>query len=215
MSLTRNISISALLLALFAIVGAGIVGMTYENTKERIAANERATVLKNLHALIKTAEYDNDIYQDAIHITAPDYLGSAMPLQVFRARKQGKPVASILTTIAPDGYNGNIKMLVGIYYDGTLAGVRVISHRETPGLGDAIDEKRSDWIFGFTGKSLRQPDSAGWHVKRDGGEFDQFTGATITPRAVVKAVHKALLYYSTHRDALFAPSAALEQENRT
>ncbi len=95
-------------------------------------------------------------------------------------------------------------MLVGIYNDGTLAGVRVINHKETPGLGDKIDASRSDWIKQFEGLSLENPSSAKWKVKKDGGAFDQFTGATITPRAVVRAVKGSLEYFKNHREALFA-----------
>jgi electron transport complex protein RnfG len=129
---------------------------------------------------------------------------------VYRARKYGWPVAVVLAPVAPDGYNGTIRLLVAIKMDGTLAGVRVIQHRETPGLGDAIEAERSDWILGFDGKSLNDPVQEKWKVKRDGGDFDQFTGATITPRAVVKAVNKALLYFRLHGHSLFerAPEQA-------
>ena len=109
----------------------------------------------------------------------------------------------MLETVAPDGYNGSIRLLVAINLDSTLAGVRVVQHRETPGLGDAIDAQRSDWILGFDGKSLTTPPRKDWKVKRDGGDFDQFTGATITPRAVVKAVKKALLYFQANGHGLF------------
>jgi electron transport complex protein RnfG len=112
-------------------------------------------------------------------------------------------VAAIISTVAPQGYNGNIYLLVAIRYSGKLAGVRVVKHRETPGLGDAIDEKRSDWISSFDNKSLQNPAPKDWKVKRDGGVFDQFTGATITPRAVVDAVYKTLQYFEKHRDELF------------
>ena len=111
--------------------------------------------------------------------------------------------------LAPDGYGGPIQLLVGINYDETVAGVRVVSHRETPGLGDGIDDRRSDWVLGFDGRSLSDPPPKQWAVERDGGLFDQFTGATITPRAVVKAVRDSLVYFSADKDALFtqAPPA--------
>ena len=114
-------------------------------------------------------------------------------------------ITVILTPVAPDGYSGEIRLLVGIRYDGSLSGVRVLEHHETPGLGDAIEEGRSDWITRFTGLSLSNPAAPGWTVKRDGGHFDQFTGATITPRAVVKAVHRCLIYFAQNRAYLFAP----------
>jgi len=130
-------------------------------------------------------------------------LGTKESVPVFRARKDGKPVALAITPVAPDGYVGPIKLLVAISVDGTILGVRVLSHHETPGLGDAIEEKRSNWVLGFNGHSLSNPEDKGWHVRRDGGQFDQFTGATITPRAVVKAVHKALKFYELNKDKLF------------
>jgi len=137
---------------------------------------------------------------------APEWLGTQEPVTVYRARKHGQPVALFATPVAPDGYSGPIQLLIGVRADGALAGVRVLSHKETPGLGDGIDEKRSPWILAFTGKSLSDPGPDGWKVKKDGGAFDQFTGATITPRAVVKATHKFLEYVQTHREQLFAPS---------
>lgn len=205
----RQIGITATLLLLFAVIGTAMVAATYEGTRERIAANERATLLRKLSQLIAPEAYDNDLLVDNFELPAGEL--ADRPLRVYRARKQGQPVAVVMNTIAPDGYGGSIYLLVGINYDGTVAGVRVVAHHETPGLGDGIDEERSDWILGFNGRSLDNPPAALWAVKKDGGVFDQFTGATITPRAVVKAVHDTLLYYRAHRDALFAAPAAPEQ----
>jgi electron transport complex protein RnfG len=192
------------LLAIFAVVSTGMLAYTYENTKEQVAINQREFLLHTLHALVPPTAHDNDLYSDTITVRSPEYLGSREPVTVYRARKQGAPVAVILSIDAPDGYSGDIHLLVAIAYDGTVLGVRVASHKETPGLGDAIEVDRSNWILGFNGKSLDNPDEKGWHVKKDGGVFDQFTGATITPRAVVKAVHKSLKYFAEHRDELFA-----------
>ena len=114
------------------------------------------------------------------------------------------------SAIAPDGYTGPITLLIAVRYDGDLAGVRVVTHRETPGLGDYIEIERTPWIRGFEGKSLDTPVAARWKVKKDGGDFDQVTGATITPRAVVKAVHQGLEFFATNRERLFAPAAPLE-----
>lgn len=199
----RHILFTALLLFLFAAVGTALVAFTFDNTHERIAANERAALLRNLHVLIPPDTHDNDLFNDVIEVTDPDALGTDEPVTVYRARNNGWPVAAVLATVAPDGYSGAIRLLVGIKLDGTLAGVRVVSHRETPGLGDAIEAKRSDWILGFTGRSLTDPPLKQWDVKRDGGAFDQFTGATISPRAVVKAVKKALIYFDRHSQQLF------------
>ena len=204
----RQILVTALFLFLFAAIGTAMVAFTFDNTHERIAANEREALLRNLHILVPPDSHDNDIFNDIVEVTDLESLGTHEPAVVYRARKQGWPVAAVLTTIAPDGYSGAIKLLVGIRLDGTLAGVRVVSHRETPGLGDFIDAQRSDWILGFTGRSLKDPILKKCGVKRDGGEFDQFTGATITPRAVVKAVKKALIYFEHNSQRLFATDSS-------
>jgi len=151
-----------------------------------------------------TSRYDNALESDTIAVVDSDLLGSGENVTVYRARKNGLPIAVLIAPLAPDGYSGSIGLLVGINENGTLAGVRVTSHRETPGLGDDIEVQRSDWIESFAGRSLDKPSAAGWRVKKDGGDFDQFTGATITPRAVVAAVHKALQYYRENRIVLFA-----------
>jgi Na+-translocating ferredoxin:NAD+ oxidoreductase subunit G len=206
----QQILLTALLLGLFAVLGTGLVAFTFDNTHERIAANERAALLRNLHVLIPPERHDNDLFNDLIEVTAPELLGTVEPVAVYRARKGGWPVALVIAATAPDGYSGPIRLLVGIDVDGTLAGVRVVSHRETPGLGDAIEASRSDWILGFDGRSLDDPKESLWAVKRDGGHFDQFTGATITPRAVVNAVKKALLYFQRNSDRLFAEPSLRE-----
>ncbi len=208
MYLFKNMIISAILLGLFAVVGTGMVSLTYKNTARRIAANHRAALLKTLHELIPSDQYDNDMFSDILRVSNLALLGSNKPINVYRARKAGQPVAVVIESIAPDGYNGNIYLLIAIRYSGRLAGVRVVNHNETPGLGDAIDLSHSDWILSFTGKSLKNLKTKNWAVKRDGGSFDQFTGATITPRAVVKAVHNTLIYFNQHRDELFAPPVA-------
>lgn len=193
----------AAILTLFAVLGSGLVTFTYQITAPHIAVNERATLLRTLNALISQDQYNNDLFNDFIWVQNEDLLGTNQPVTLYRARKAGQPVAALLTPVAPDGYNGAIHLLVGINYNGTLLGVRVISHQETPGLGDYIETRRSNWILDFKGRSLTNPNESGWRVKRDGGVFDQVTGATITPRAVVKAVHKALLFYQQQRTALF------------
>lgn len=190
-------------LTLFAIFGSGLVTFTYQVTAQHIAANERATLLRTLNALITPERYDNDLFNDFILVHNENLLGTNQPVILYRARKAGNPVAVLLTPIAPDGYNGAIRLLVGINYNGTLLGVRVISHQETPGLGDYIETRRSNWILAFKGRSLTNPKKSGWRVKRDDGVFDQVTGATITARAIVKAVHKALRFYQQQRPALF------------
>lgn len=193
-----------LLLALFAISATALVALTEENTREQIASNEREALLDAIKVLVPADKFDNAILQDTLNLPATAALGTTQPTSVYRARQNGKPVAAVFTVVAPDGYSGSIRMLVGVYYDGSLAGVRVISHKETPGLGDKIEAKRNDWILQFAGMSLQNPDKNQWKVKKDGGHFDQFTGATITPRAVVNAIKGALEYFQANRDKLFA-----------
>ena len=199
----RQILISGIFLWLFAVAGTSLVALTEYNTREAIIENERQVLLRNLYALLPRDKLDNNIAEDVLKLPASPLLGTDTDSNVYRARLAGDPVAAIFNSIAPNGYNGKIHLLVGIYSNGKLAGVRVIKHAETPGLGDAVEIRKSPWIKSFDGKSLTNPGSSGWQVKRDGGEFDQFTGATITPRAVVAAVRNTLLYYQQNADMIF------------
>ena len=208
----RTVGITGIILFLFAVAGTTLVAFTYESTRDRIAANERAVLLRKLHALVEPGRHNNDLLEDTLLVSNPELFGTSTPVAVYRARMDSRPIALVVPTVAPDGYSGSIRLLVGINYDGRLAGVRVVSHRETPGLGDAIEEERSDWIHRFENKSLADPAETQWKVRKDGGYFDQLTGATITPRAIVEAVRKSLLYYRDHRDALFEPSATTAGE---
>jgi electron transport complex protein RnfG len=215
MNKTQQILTTGLLLAAFAVIGTGLVAFTYDMTKGRIAEAERQALLQSLHSVVPPALHDNELINDQINISAPQYLGTKEPLAIFRARQNNLPVAAILTAVAPDGYNGKIKILIGINYDGEILGVRVVDHRETPGLGDAIETRRSDWILGFDGQSTQIIEQKKWRVKKDGGVFDQLTGATITPRAIVKAVLKALNYYELNRDMIFEKPVPEKQATQT
>ena len=207
MSALRNhILRVGLVLAAFAIGATSLVVLTEKNTHDKIIENERQTLLNAINAVIANDLYNNEILADTLNLEANKQLGTTATSTVYRARLDEKSVAVVLSAIAPNGYNGKIKLLVGIAFDGRLTGVRVISHKETPGLGDKIDPKKADWILNFKSLSLSNPDESKWKVKKDGGEFDQFTGATITPRAVVTAVKDALLYFDAHRDELFVIS---------
>ena len=198
---------SAASLGLVAIAGTALLAGVHQLTAERIAAQERRAVLEQLQEIIPADRYDNALQDDWISFTDETHFPRGQQVLAYRARRDGQPVAVILRFAAVNGYNGPIHLLAGIETDGSLAGVRVTSHRETPGLGDAIEVARNDWIRSFDGRSLRSPGPQGWGVRRDGGEFDQFTGATITPRAVVEAVRLALDYHAANRQALFAPAA--------
>lgn len=193
----------SVILATFALVASFLVALTYEGTKDTIAENEKQSLLRSLHVLVPPSRHDNDLYLDQITLETAELSFRKKPITVFRARMDNQPVAVILSIIAPDGYGGPIKMLVAINEDGSLSGVRVVTHKETPGLGDAIEAEKSDWIQSFNDKSLGDPPERDWLVRKDGGEFDQFTGATITPRALVKAVFKSLKFYSRNKKMLF------------
>ena len=200
---SRQILLSGLFLCLFAIAGTTFVAVTENLAREHIVENERRVLLRNLHALLPEHKLDNDIVTDTLRIQASALLGTDEPSLVYRARYQGDPVAAIFNSIAPNGYSGKIHLLVGIYFDGSIAGVRALMHSETPGLGDAIEIRKSDWVLDFDGKSLGNPPHAQWLVKRDKGVYDQFTGATITPRAIVQAVKNTLLYYEQNAGTIF------------
>ena len=199
----KQILLSGAFLWVFAVVGTSFVAVTEETTRTRIAENERRVLLRNLNALLPAEELDNDIVSDTTTVPASTLLGTEGDTIVYRARLQGRPVAAIFKSVAPNGYSGKIYLLVGVYADGSVAGVRAVKHSETPGLGDAIDTNKTDWIFSFNSRSLENPQPSKWLVKRDGGEYDQFTGATITPRAVVLAVKNTLQYYQQNAAQLF------------
>lgn len=203
---TVPILIAGLVLGAFAVVGVALVAVTHAATAERIAINDRMTMLKKLEAIVPAGSIGNDPIADRIEVQSQDLLGAAST-NVYRVRKDGEPVAVVLNPIVPDGYAGPIKLLVAVMKDGTLGGVRVVSHHETPGLGDKIEEQRSDWVLGFTGKSLSNPTEDKWKVKRDGGVYDQFTGATISPRSIVKAVANTLRFVQAQGDGLYTQPA--------
>ena len=200
-SLSKNMLVNAFVLGLFAIIGTALVAYINEITKDQVAENKRLHTLKKLHELIPSELHDNDLEQDTTQVE-DDLLGIGK-MVVYRARKNNKPIAAIIQSVAPDGYSGKIRLLVAINYDSSLAGVRVTDHLETPGLGDAIESQKSDWINIFKDKSLSNPQAEKWTVKRDNGDFDQITSATITSRAVIKATYKTLQYFNLNRQLLF------------
>ena len=195
------------ILIAFTVVGTAMLAGTFETTREPIAQSEREARLQLLAQVMPAALHDNDLLQDAVLLPPADLLGQRTPSVAYRARQDDVPSGVILEAIAPDGYSGDIKLLIGIAADGRITGVRVLAHKETPGLGDYIDIDHGDWIKNFDGKSLAILPDAAWRVKKDGGQFDYMTGATITPRAVVEAVHKALQYFEAQRATIFSAPA--------
>ncbi len=203
--LAKTISKNSLILTAFAFVTAGLLAFTYQSTAPRIAEEERKAAQAALLAIVPENRHDNDMLETVFPLPENllKELGLKAPAQVHLAFKNNTPVAAIIPATAPDGYSGDIKLIIGINSDGSIAGVRVLAHKETPGLGDKVDLRKSNWILSFDGKSLNSPDAEQWTVKKDGGAFDQFTGATITPRAVVNRVKQTLEFYQNHKTLLF------------
>ena len=213
----KSMGFNSIVLALFALVTSLILATTNELTYERIEQSEREAAQRALLEIIPLERHDNDMLMDVQPV--PEQYWATLGLKkggnIHIARDQGQPVAAIIPAVTPDGYSGAISMIIGINFNGSIAGVRVVEHRETPGLGDKVDLKKSDWILSFNGKSLVNPQASGWKVKKEGGDFDQFTGATITPRAVVSQVLKTLQYFEDDRERLLqiaAANAARENE---
>lgn len=204
MSLDKLVVSNGLRLGIFAALTTALIAGVHQLTADKIAHSQQQDLLNSLNELVPTQQYNNALLQDTITVQKDSYLHLTQAETAYRARLNGQNIAIILPVIAPDGYSGQIKLLVAIKENGSLLGVRVVSHKETAGLGDAIEKAKSNWIDIFNGRSLQNTPL--WKVKRDGGQFDQLTGATITPRAVVKAVHNALLYYQQHQATLFLPS---------
>lgn len=199
---------------LVAAGAAAIVTASHEFSKDRIAANERARLLESLHSVLDLPIGQIDLNPVHLQVTDEALLGTDDPIEAFVINDHGRTLATILAPVAPDGYNAPIRLLIGIDEHGALSGVRVVAHRETPGLGDAIEIAKSDWIRQFDGKSLDDPPPALWAVDKDDGAFDSLTGATVTPRAVVRAVKNALLYYRDHGQALVEAAAEIERRQR-
>lgn len=200
-----TISRNGFLLAIFAIICTAAVAMVNQLTKPVIEKQEQLALLKTINQLIPETSYDNDIFASCFIVN--DALLGKKPQQVFVAKKADAPVALMLETSTFKGYAGEIKIAVGILADGNIAGVRIISHSETPGLGDKIQTNKSDWVYGFDNRQYDVKQDARWEVKKNGGDIDAFTGATITPRAITLAVKDALIYFNKNSDALFTQPA--------
>lgn len=198
-----TISRNAFLLTAFAIVCTACVAVVYLFTKPVIALQEQKALLKTLNQLIPADSYDNDIFASCFIVNDDQLLGKGQSQQVFIAKKDNQPIAVMLESSTFRGYAGEIKLAIGIHENGQLAGVRVIHHNETPGLGDKIQSNKSDWLLSFNRKAYQASQQQRWEVKKNGGDFDAFTGATITPRAVVLAVKDALIYFAENKERLF------------
>lgn len=224
MTLLQSITKNAIGLALFALVTAGVIAMVKLNTAAQIQDNIAQAQAKALYEIVPEASVDNDLLNDVLPLNLPDiekqlniHLLGPIDSQanIHFARSNDKLHSLIFPVAAPDGYTTTIKLLVGIKLDGTVAGVRIVDHKETPGLGDKIELKKSNWVLSFNGKSLLNPDSEKWKVKKNGGEFDSFTGATITPRAVINAVKQALVFYQDYQTSILELKKSFDQQQTT
>jgi len=202
-TIIKHASKTALTLIAFALVFTSLLAYVFNVTKAPIEKSEAEARMALFRQIVPENMHNNDLLKDTISIAPNALLGNRQPIIANRARVDNTPSAVILEALAHDGYAGDIKLLIAIRYDGSIAGVRVLTHKETPGLGDYIDIAKGKWIKLFDDESLQKTDDTKWLVTKDGGQFDYMAGATITPRAVVKAVHKALQYFSANKEALF------------
>ncbi|EGQ9095950.1 MULTISPECIES: electron transport complex subunit RsxG [Vibrio] len=202
---------NGLTLAIFACATTGLVALTQYLTKDQIKVQEQKQLLSVLNQVIPENMHDNALAQACTMVTSPD-LGTLRAMPAYLATKNGEPTAIAIESIAPDGYNGEIKVITGIDNQGNILGTRVLNHQETPGLGDKIDLRVTDWILSFTGKQVTENNWNSWKVRKDGGDFDQFTGATITPRAVVKVVRNTVNYVNQSREDILSQPLGCEGE---
>jgi Na+-translocating ferredoxin:NAD+ oxidoreductase subunit G len=208
-SITKNSAI----LTVFALFTAGLITCSFQSTEERIKAAERKAAQAALFQIVPQTRHNNDLLNDVIPLSPGDAEKlHADPALIYVAKMDNQAIAFIVPTTAKDGYSGDIRMIVGVNIDGTLAGVRVLKHAETPGLGDKIDIAKSQWILGFDHKSLNDPTAERWAVKKDGGVFDQFAGATITPRAVINQIKTVLEFVAQRQAELLSKSQSTETQ---
>ena len=203
---------TGLTLALIASICTALVAATHRLTEARILANEKALLEQSLQPALANVFFDGGVSESRLVVEPPHELPGNDRALIYRVYAQEQPVAALFAVTARDGFSGAIRILVGIEYDGTVTGVRILEHKETPGLGDKIESSRSDWVYQFDGRSLGDPAVTGWAIRIDGGEFDQLTGASVTPRAVIKAIRDTLLYFDANRDAIFSAPATVDDE---
>lgn len=200
---------TAIILFVFVIVFTGLLAGAYLWTKPALEASAAEEKMKLIDEVLPRGSYDNELLKDTVSLPASPLLGTDEETVAYRARKGGQAVALVLEAVAPDGYSGKIRLILAVNADGSVAGVRVTLHRETPGLGDYIEPKKDKnkerpWITQFNGLTHAAVSDKEWKVKKDGGRFDAIAGATVTPRAVVKAVRKATKYVAENQTQLYA-----------
>jgi electron transport complex protein RnfG len=203
-ALFQNALRTAAIMLAFAFIGTLLLASVFDVTRAPIEASEKAARLSLFKEILPAENYDNDLLASQVTIAPNALLGNRLPSIANVAKQQQQTAGVILEAIAHDGYSGDIKLLIAIRADGSISGVRVLAHKETPGLGDYIDIAHGNWIKLFDNESLEKTAAEKWQVKKDGGQYDYMVGATITPRAVVKAVKQALQFYQQNKQTLFA-----------
>jgi electron transport complex protein RnfG len=203
-ALFKNALRTAAIMLAFAFIGTLLLATVFDVTRAPIEASEKAARLSLFKEILPAENYDNDLLASQVTIAPNALLGNRLPSIANVAKQQQQTAGVILEAIAHDGYSGDIKLLIAIRADGSISGVRVLAHKETPGLGDYIDIAHGNWIKLFDNESLQKTPLEKWQVKKDGGQYDYMVGATITPRAVVKAVRQTLQFYQQNKQTLFA-----------
>ena len=203
-ALFKNALRTAAIMLAFAFIGTLLLASVFDVTRAPIEASEKAARLSLFKEILPAENYDNDLLASQVTIAPNALLGNRLPSIANVAKQKQQTAGVILEAIAHDGYSGDIKLLIAIRADGSISGVRVLAHKETPGLGDYIDIAHGNWIKLFDNESLEKTAAEKWQVKKDGGQYDYMVGATITPRAVVKAVKQALQFYQQNKQTLFA-----------
>ncbi len=197
---------NALLLGTAAVLCVFAVAAVNEITKTEIEQQQLASKLNTLVEVMPELAGNTDILKDCVAVIDTQLLGKDAKQKIYRYRTKGQLKAYLMETTAPDGYSGAIEVLAAIRPDSEVIGVRVLSHKETPGLGDKVELRKTPWILSFNGQTVASAEDKSFAVKKDGGQFDQFAGATITPRAVVKAVKNAAVYIQQHPELASTPA---------
>ncbi|MDR2452085.1 MAG: electron transport complex subunit RsxG [Candidatus Accumulibacter sp.] len=201
---------AACTLFLFTVVFVAILSGAHQWTLPAVEAAAAREKMKRIDEVLPRERYDNEPLDDAVTLEAAPELGFDEPARILRARRDGRIVALVVEAVAPDGYAGPIRLLIAFEPDGRVIGARAVAHRETPGLGDYIDPRKDrdqarPWITQFDGLNPAAIDAREWRVKKDGGRFDALAGATVTPRAVIRAIRQAALFVAARRERILAP----------
>ncbi|WP_154222239.1 electron transport complex subunit RsxG [Marinicella rhabdoformis] len=189
-----------LILAVMTALASALLMGSDAFTAAPIAEQKERALMRSLALLMPEGSYDNDVLAEKLTVNEPVILGHRKAADVYLGYLKGEFSVAAIPVIAQNGYSGDIELMVGVRADGRITAVEVLGHKETPGLGDLIERRKGDWLLQFEGQQLNKVTQAEWSVKKDGGKFDQITGATITPRAVVSAVKKALKYFENHQE---------------